>query len=355
MQLPLSLFFLSAFSLFGQEIWTLRAQPDTSKNIYCAAGRQGLYFFGGVDRSTGGGLSTYSRDGITWSDAPIALVPVVAHSTPAGVHVASTVGIWHTLDGVVFTRSLTVANMNPSAFASNGSSWVLVTEDGFIYRATSVQGPWTKQLSPSSYYGGVAFGNGIFLASASGNSVVKSVDGVLWVDAGIVFSDRLRGFGGGVFFGRDYRISSSFAVTQIQYQFGYPSAAGPSSFLAIGFNGEVGVSSNLDTWTRYPAGITGYFYGAAFCGDLWIAASYEGRIVTSPVVGAPALAAPPVAIKPAIELSWPSITGRQYQVQGSLNNAAWTNVGLPLLGNGSTLTFTAQANETRKFFRVEAR
>ena len=178
---------------------------------------------------------------------------------------------------------------------------------------------------------------------------------MVWADAGIVYKDWLRGFGGGFFFGSSQRISSIFAVCSIPFAYGVPAVAGPVSFLAIGNTGEVGVSSNLTTRASKPADITGSLSCAAFCGDLWIAASSEGRIVTSPMVGAPPLISPPVNIKPAIELSWPSVTGRQYQVQGSADNIGWANVGQPLLGNGSTITFTAPANESRNFFRVDAR
>jgi hypothetical protein len=62
-----------------------------------------------------------------------------------------------------------------------------------------------------------------------------------------------------------------------------------------------------------------------------------------------------VTIAPAVELTWPSIQGRYYQVQSSADNAQWSNLGPPLIGDGSTLRYTATATDGRRFFRIETR
>ncbi|MCU0778649.1 MAG: hypothetical protein MUF86_13425, partial [Akkermansiaceae bacterium] len=56
-----------------------------------------------------------------------------------------------------------------------------------------------------------------------------------------------------------------------------------------------------------------------------------------------------------VKISWPSVTGRSYQVRKCDDLASWANFGSPVNGNGSTLFVTDPVLTTppgRAFFQV---
>ncbi|MBL9116964.1 MAG: hypothetical protein JNJ83_18300 [Verrucomicrobiaceae bacterium] len=56
----------------------------------------------------------------------------------------------------------------------------------------------------------------------------------------------------------------------------------------------------------------------------------------------------------SFHLTFPTVLGRSYQVQSSVNLAnPWTNIGTPAAGTGSALTLPVNVSgETQHFFRV---
>ena len=63
-----------------------------------------------------------------------------------------------------------------------------------------------------------------------------------------------------------------------------------------------------------------------------------------------------VAIFPAIEITWTSETGRQYQVQrtDSLATPHWTDLGSPIQGTGEPISaFDATRSRQQRFYRVQ--
>lgn len=66
---------------------------------------------------------------------------------------------------------------------------------------------------------------------------------------------------------------------------------------------------------------------------------------------------PNILIEPAVNLSWPTITGKIYQVQYSYNLNNWVNYGSPIGGDGTNKSVFAPAHENadsegKKFYRV---
>ncbi len=342
----------------GQEVWTLRYSPIHAASPAAIAGRPGLYLAG--PGFWDGEKYEYSKsnDGISWSQV---VLPEASSMAAIGQDVigAGSRGIWKTSNGTSFTwvyQAPVNQELGFPKIAIGETCLVVTAQSGRILRAASLNAPWLPQLSPADSITGITYGGGFFLAS-TGEGMIKSTDGITWVEASTERKTSIQGFAAGAFYsGEFYSFNgsqwSSYAMPDAYY--GPLVAAGPV-LCAVNGRSKIFLSTDFINWTSRPSGMSGAVFTIGFCGDLWVAASDTGKIATSPATSAPALAAPAVAIKPAVELSWPSITGRQYQVQGSNNNTAWSNVGLPLLGNGSTLTFTAPANETRKFFRVEAR
>jgi len=347
----------------AQEVWTHRYSPsqlESGSRPVVAVGRPGLYLAGGSTYSANDfRLYKYRRstDGINWStvELPSAWYMAVTSTGFIGV---SDEGIWTTDEAQTYQTAYSASgNFWPMGIAAGAGCLVIVSNDGKILRATSPSGPWIPQLSPTNSIKGVAFGNGIFMASTSEAQLLSS-DGIAWTLKPNPESISVRGFGKGLFF-RPGWFSSDSGISWKEFllpDFAYPDtlSAGSANF-AASRGSKIYTSPDLRIWTERASGISDYLEAISFCGDLWVAASRSGLITTSPVVGAAPLAAPALTIGPAVELKWPSITGRKYQIQGSANNAIWADVGLPMLGNGSELRFTAPATDGRKFFRVEVR
>lgn len=51
-------------------------------------------------------------------------------------------------------------------------------------------------------------------------------------------------------------------------------------------------------------------------------------------------------------LNWESTSGAMYQIQSSLNLTNWVDVGLPITGTGSSLTWANALTNSQSFFRV---
>ncbi len=347
----------------AQEVWTHRYSPSQSESgnrRFVAVGRPGLYLAGsGVYATNDDTLSKFLRstNGINWStvELPNAWYMAVTETGFIGV---SGNGIWTTDAAQTFQTAYSPSgSFWPMGIAAGAGCWVVVSSDGKILRATSPSGPWIPQLSPTNSIEGVAFGNEIFMASTSGAQLISS-DGIAWTIKPNPESKFVQGFGNGLFFLPGW-FSSDSGISWKEFLLPdaiYPAALATDSakFVACIWS-KIYTSPDLRTWTERASGIADNLRAVSFCGDLWVAVSSAGLITTSPVVGAAPLTAPPLTIGPAVELKWPSITGRSYQIQGSANNATWADVGMPMLGNGSELRFTAPATDGRKFFRVEVR
>jgi hypothetical protein len=348
----------------AQEVWTHRYTPsefESGNGLPVAVGRPGLYLAGGRTYSANDStLRKYLRstDGVTWSTVELPIAKYMAVTTTGFIGVG-TRGIWTTDDAQSFQWEYSIPTnsyFEPSGIAAGAGCWVVVHDAGKILRATSPSGPWIPQLSPTTSIFGVAFGNGIFLASTREGQLISS-DGIAWTvkpNPDGLFD--VKGFERGLFFSRSEFSSDSGRSWQDLQSFNSNYldviSANSASFV-VSQGSKIYTSPDLRTWTERASGISDELAAISSCGDLWVAASYSGLITTSPVVGVAPITAPPLTIGPAVELKWPSITGRKYQIQGSANNAIWADVGLPMLGNGSELRFTAPATDGRKFFRVE--
>lgn len=57
-------------------------------------------------------------------------------------------------------------------------------------------------------------------------------------------------------------------------------------------------------------------------------------------------------INQSVSLEWNSILGVDYQLQSSIELAAWINVGAPLPGDDTTMSHSEPISQPKKFFRV---
>ena len=63
---------------------------------------------------------------------------------------------------------------------------------------------------------------------------------------------------------------------------------------------------------------------------------------------------PPISVRPAIEVLWPTELGVFYQLQfTSAIDGLWVNIGDTVVGDGSIKIFSLPVSTPAQFFRVE--
>lgn len=148
-----------------------------------------------------------SPDGITWTARTTNLALGIGSVTYGnGLFVATVQGMNSFLltspDGVTWTQRSAVNNQWASVCYGNGR-FVAVSTSGTYQAATSTDGiTWTPQTVPTTkYWWKVAYGNGIYMATAYEGNVMTSPDGVTWTAQASVPSPNngATGYGAGRF------------------------------------------------------------------------------------------------------------------------------------------------------------
>ena len=136
--------------------------------------------------AVGGGI-VYSADGITWK---VALEAPEGHRWLRGVawngsrfvavghdHPTQTVEIWHSADGITWTRSPFSATGSLSGVASNGTRFVAIGGGAIWYSADGIT--WTRAVGGPRGGLALAWGGNKFVAEG-GDEVWHSADGITW-------------------------------------------------------------------------------------------------------------------------------------------------------------------------------
>src|SRR5205823_10059865 len=85
-------------------------------------------------------------------------------------------------------------------------------------------------------------------------------------------------------------------------------------------------------------------FGLTLQGSFFI----RGRVMSISEAPAVIPVRPDVEIRDAVEVRWPSSLGYFYQIQRSEDMVVWSNVGEPVLGDGTTLSrFFARQSGSR--------
>ena len=217
---------------------------------------------------------------------------------------------WGTVSQPVsFTLRFTPStSWSPKAIATNGSTiYVAVGSAGVLYSSTDSGVTWTSRTSGfgSTFIGGIAYGNGIFVAVGNSGLITTSTDGVTWTarTAGVAASNLYYvayinnlfvAVGGGANGGtggittspdgitwtkRTTPTTSSTNLYSVTYGGGY--------YVAVGnLNTRAGYySTDAATWTALPAGIANSLEGVFYNGSNFFALASAGTGWY--VVGAP--------------------------------------------------------------------
>ena len=377
MKTPLLFSLLLALPAFAQSVWTQRTTP-TGTAEGTPAGKPGLYLVPTRQTNTDGTLQRYFRslNGTSWTSTYLPFssfqhLPLTyANGRFAGFD--SSVlppRLWTTTDGLTYTATTSVtggslSDFYPAGIAFGNGVWLMTGAAGTVLRSTDNAATWRVRTTPADSLDTIAFGSGKFLAAAqNGSASLLSTDGTTWT-IGPEIPGPTHIYAGGKFL-----TETHFSIDGLEWSPLPEPELPPESFyvpaLIAGSNGtaltwshdtQPAFSYYDGTWHGpYPSGVLSGIRNVALCGDLWIAVTESGRVITSPTPALPAPVAPALNIAPALRLTWQSQTGRSYIIQRSLNNAAWTDYTGTMLGTGAVMEWLAPASASREFFRVQVR
>ena len=199
-------------------------------------------------------------------------------SPGASAGLTGTKGGGFALGGVAYGNGLFVAVGNDSG----GPGAVVTSFDGTN---------WTRRSAGTSkYLTGVAFGGGQFVALGSNGSLLTSTNGIAWTDNTIgpgTFHDITYGAGQFVAVGAAGKILTSPDGTTWTTRTSNTASGlnavsyGGGQFLAVGDGGTVLSSEDAQTWTN-RSWWTQTLNGLAFGAGAYVAVGQAGTILTSP-------------------------------------------------------------------------
>jgi len=210
----------------------------------------------------------------------------------------------------------------------------------------------------------VTHGEGIFLAIDVQNQVLRSTDGLTWSLTNMGAANGYSFLGvtsaPGLFIAVGNSVIARSVDSGTTWTFQYPTGVALNkvgyrngTFVAVGNVGAIRVSQdNGVSWQISNSGVTASLKGLVYGANKWVAVGVNGVILTASDGGAPALV-PSLNIAPAVCLEWQSQYGALYQVQSSLNQQTWQDIGPSLTGDGAIKRFYDPRSGTAGFYRVQ--
>jgi hypothetical protein len=165
--------------------WTARTLNRTQTNVSSAYGNNTYLVV-----PSGSNILQYSGNGITWNSSPAVFAYTNFTDVTFGngrfiiTDNAGSDGVIITPDGINFTYSTILGLGRNWSAVAYGNGTFLAIASGSNTAATSPDGvTWTQQTLPATAnWSNLTFGNGIFTAIATGTNIVAfSSDGITWV------------------------------------------------------------------------------------------------------------------------------------------------------------------------------
>ncbi len=337
---------LLADKFAGDADWEIQ-DPGTTVNFYGVGAKASSFAAVGA----GGAISTSSDGALSWTSR-------VSGTTSLLLNFASGSGLWvavgdggtivTSVGGATWTVQTTPTNAMLRGVAYGNDVFVAAGAAGTILRSTDGSN-WVKQVSGTTEnIQGVNYLNGLFIATGENSVLLTSSDGASWTsrtsNAGGWLLDSAYGNGTYVAVGIGARVvTSPDATTWTRRTNDLPSAGanlyrvafGNGQFVAVGQEGVIWASTNGINWVEENSGTTNFLRGVVYSNDLFVAAGYNGTILTKGA-GSPSVEIGTAGATVPNETSSQSITGTaNAYVVGTMR---WTN---SLGGSG---TFAASAN-----------
>ena len=152
---------------------------------------------------------------------------------------------------------------------------------------------WSLENSgTTAHLFGVAYGNGIFVATGTNGTIITSPDGSVWTPRNSGTTNYLNGvaFGSGTFVavgGSGTILTSSDGVNWTPQSSGFGSsfhavAHAGGLFLAVGYAGTIVTSSNAVDWTSRSSGLLNSLHSIGYANGTFVVAGFHGGLATSP-------------------------------------------------------------------------
>ena len=328
------------------DLWDLLAEKFAGEADWQSQNPGTTASFYGVDALTGqwaavgasGAISTSADDGLNWTSRVSGTGSLLLNVVGGGglwVAVGDTGTVATSSGGSTWTVRSTPTNAMLRGVAYGNGAYVAAGAGGVILRSTDGS-TWTTQASgTTNTIQGVNYVGSLFIATGENSILLTSSDGISWTsrtsNAGGWLLDAAYGNGAYVAVGIGSRVvTSPDGTTWTRQTNDLPSASanlyrvafGRGQFVAVGQSGVIWGSTNGISWTAENSGTTNFLRGVAFSNGLFMAAGYNGTILTK---GA---GAPSVEIATA-GATVPNATSSQ-TVTGSANayvvgTMRWTN------------------------------
>jgi hypothetical protein len=244
----------------------------------------------------------------------------------------------------------------PFHIAYGNKRWIIVYREGHLKVYTHNAPSWTSHETSVPFVWDITFGGGQFVVQTPDSSL-RSADGITWTPGPEIQGLDLCYEAGQ--WATDSFISTDAAVWQertlAQRVPGESLRSGNGIFLSWDQAPQPSFyTSDGLTWSGgITSGVQGTITDANLCGDLWIAITSGGKILTSPIPALPASAIPVLNLSPGLRLSWQSTADRSYLIQRSPDLNAWTDATSVLPGTGATMEWTIPAPASKEFFRLQ--
>lgn len=207
-----------------------------------------------------GSSAAYSVDGINWTPA--------TGPTPSGwfsvtygngrfVAVSRYSGAsWYSVDGATWTSSSTPPGSEYLSIAFGSGVFIAAARDKNTFIRSTDGTSWTSVTVPKNLWNSIAYGNGRFVAVASGSAIIRSTDGITWTSAVAPTGDWLS------------------------------VAYGNGRFVALAHNAKRAIYSNDgETWVETSIPVSAGWYSIAYGGGKFVAVGDGGSMYSSLAIG----------------------------------------------------------------------
>ncbi|HOW97679.1 MAG TPA: glycosyl hydrolase family 18 protein, partial [Kiritimatiellia bacterium] len=290
---------LLASKFAGEADWQSQ-DPGTTASFYGVDALNGQWAAVGA----GGVISTSGDDGLNWTSRVSGTGSLLLNVVGGGglwVAVGDTGTVVTSSGGATWTTRSTPTNAMLRGAAYGNGAYVTAGAGGVILRSTDGS-TWAQQVSgTTNTIQGVNYVGSLFIATGENSVLLTSSDGISWTsrtsNAGGWLLDAAYGNGAYVAVGIGSRVvTSPDGTTWTRQTNDLPSASanlyrvafGSGQFVAVGQGGVIWGSTDGSNWTAEVSGTTNFLRGVAFSNDLFMAAGYNGTILTKGA-GAPSV------------------------------------------------------------------
>ncbi len=359
----ITLLLLLPSALRAQQTWSLRTTPAHSR-LSQPAGKAGTYLIptSGFNTNYTSRIYLRSPNGVQWTLQPL---PATVGDDRVVCLNNRFVGIggeklWWSDNGLTITETIAPPSY-PQGIAYGNGVWVIALQDGRVLRSTTNAASWQEIPTQAASLGAIVFGAGKFIIDAGAGSL-QSTDGQTWIVSPGVPQEYPNSlfFEAATFLTASHKSADGLTWQPVTHdvpgELSLRTGAGQFLTWGSGSPSPVFWTSTGNEWSGpFAAPVIDTIRDAAFCGDLWIAITASGKVLTSPLPTAAAPVAPALNVATAVRLTWSSSAGRSYIIQRSPDMAVWTDYTGVLLGTGAVMEWVAPAAAGREFFRVQVR